>query len=67
MLDGRGEDHLRSSLRYSYNAGSAGLVDGQGMGLPDKFDDSVPSTRGLYSSPSPLCLLEIRMKNTWAT
>jgi len=38
-----------------------------GMGkLLDKLDNSVPSTRDLYSSPSQLCLLEIRMKDTWA-
>jgi hypothetical protein len=30
MLDGRVGDHRRSSLRYSYNAGSVGLVDGTG-------------------------------------
>jgi hypothetical protein len=30
MLDGRGEEHRRSSLRYCYNAGSVGLVEGTG-------------------------------------
>jgi hypothetical protein len=30
MRDGRVEDHRRSSLRYSYNARSAVLVDGTG-------------------------------------
>jgi hypothetical protein len=30
MRDGRVGDHRRSSLRYSYNAGSAGLVNGTG-------------------------------------
>ncbi len=29
-LDGRGGGHRRNSLRYSYNAGSAGLVRGTG-------------------------------------
>jgi hypothetical protein len=30
MLDGRVGGHRRGSPRYSYNAGSAGLVDGAG-------------------------------------
>ena len=30
MSDGRVGDHRRSSPRYSYNAGSAGLVNGTG-------------------------------------
>jgi hypothetical protein len=61
-----------------WDARSAGLVNGTGnptrkwgvisvTRLPDKFDDSAPSTRGLYSRPFQLCLLEIRVRNTWAT
>ena len=30
MRDNRARDHRQSFLRYSYNAGSAGLVDGTG-------------------------------------
>ncbi len=35
--------------------------------LLDKFDDSDPSTRFLYSRPSQLCLLEIGRKDIWTT
>jgi len=35
--------------------------------LQDTFDDSFTSTRGLYRSPSQLCLMEQRRANIWVT
>ena len=55
-LDGRVGDRRKGSPRYSYNACSAGLVDGGVIFFffATEFGESFPSTKGL-----PVCVLSV--------
>jgi hypothetical protein len=72
QVGGRHQGSPSSLLQWSEGHGSKGHVDGTWhptckwsgsfvTRLPDTVDDSFTSTRGLYRSPSQLCVIERRI------